>query len=140
MLRAPRHWKPDAPIVRETAHRSPDAVRIRSKAGIGQALAQCTRGGKAANGAWQASAGWSAARAGRSAGRRAATLAPKRLVLPPHPDLAGGRAGVAHVLDVIDLVTALERVEIARQRAVAVEVQEAAFLGHEKAEILLGRE
>jgi hypothetical protein len=40
----------------------------------------------------------------------------------PDPNLAGGRAGVAHVLHVIDFVAPLERVEFARQQAVAVEV------------------
>ena len=43
-------------------------------------------------------------------------------------------AGVAGVLDVVDLVAALEIVEVARQHRIAVEIQEAAFLGEEEAE------
>ena len=54
--------------------------------------------------------------------------------------LRGDRAGVAHVLDVMNLVAALEPIEVAGQQRVAVEVEQAAFLGHQEAEVLLGRD
>src|SRR4051812_47436668 len=50
--------------------------------------------------------------------------------------LAGDRAGVAGRLDVGDLLAPAQLVEIARQHAVAVEVEQPALLGHQETEVL----
>src|SRR6266702_4688342 len=63
---------------------------------------------------------------------------PPPLIFLLDAHLDGGRPGVADVLDVIDLVTLAQLLEIAGQHAVAVEVQQPAFLGQQEAEILLG--
>src|SRR5262245_6292445 len=57
-----------------------------------------------------------------------------------HPHLGRDRAGVADILVVMDFVAAREMVEVAGEHGVAVEVEQAALLGDEKAEILLGRD
>ena len=43
---------------------------------------------------------------------------------------------VAHALDVIDLFAQFQRIEIAGQQAVAVEIKLPAFLGQEEAEVI----
>src|SRR6516225_10677846 len=57
-----------------------------------------------------------------------------------HPHLGRDRAGVAHVLVVVDLLAALETVEVARQQGVAVEIEQATLLGQQESEILLRRD
>src|SRR5262245_46043624 len=55
-----------------------------------------------------------------------------------HAHLGRDRAGIAHALVVIDLISALEIIEVAGQQRVAVEVEQAALFGQQEAEILLG--
>src|SRR5499427_9579177 len=57
-----------------------------------------------------------------------------------HPHLGRDRAGVAHVLVVVDLLAALETVEVAGQQGVAVEIEQATLLGQQESEILLRRD
>src|SRR5262249_30556424 len=66
-------------------------------------------------------------------------MARAALVLRLGPDLTGRRAGVTQALDVIDLIAALEGIEVAGQQAVAVEIEKPALLGHEEPEILRRR-
>src|SRR5436190_20326805 len=56
-----------------------------------------------------------------------------------HPDLAGDRTGIAHLLHIEQLIAELKLVEIAGEHAVAMEIEEAALLVHEEAEVLLLR-
>src|SRR5262245_6802620 len=63
---------------------------------------------------------------------------PKALAL--HPHLGRDRAGVAHVLVVVDLVAAFEVVEVAGQQRVAVEVEQATLFGQQESEILFRRD
>src|SRR5262249_2298385 len=57
-----------------------------------------------------------------------------------HPHLGRDRAGVAHVLVVVDLLAALETVEVAGQQGVAVEIEQATLLGQQESELLLRRD
>src|SRR5262245_22817289 len=57
-----------------------------------------------------------------------------------HPHLGRDRAGVPHVLVVVDLVAALEVVEVAGQQRVTVEVEQATLFGQQESEILLRRD
>ena len=54
-----------------------------------------------------------------------------------HPHLGRDRAGVADVLVVVDLLAALETVEVAGQQRVAVEIEQASLFGEQESEILL---
>src|SRR6476661_6998990 len=75
---------------------------------------------------------------------RAAPIARRRLGVKSaalgDPYLGGDRPGVADVLDVTHFIAAVQMIELAAQQAVAVEVQQAAFLGHQEAEVLLRRQ
>src|SRR5262249_33671563 len=57
-----------------------------------------------------------------------------------HPHLGRDRAGVPHVLVVVDLVAALEVVEVAGQQRVTVEIEQATLFGQQESEILLRRD
>src|SRR5262245_1353458 len=54
------------------------------------------------------------------------------LTLFENTDLAGDRPGVAHVLNIGYFVATAQLVELAAQYAIAVEVDQPAFLGHQK--------
>src|SRR5262245_33363416 len=55
-----------------------------------------------------------------------------------HAHLGCDRAGVAHLVVVIDLVSGLETIEVAGQQRVAVEIKQAALFGEQESEIFLG--
>src|SRR6266487_4578229 len=61
-------------------------------------------------------------------------------VLALHAYLGRDRAGVAHVLVVMDVFSNLEIVEVSGQQRVAVEVEQAAFFRQQESEILLRRD
>src|SRR5262249_30090851 len=72
--------------------------------------------------------------------RRGSNLRALLRVSPLHAHLGCDRAGVAHVLVVIDLISKLEIVEVAGQQRVAVEVEQAALFREQESEIFLGRD
>jgi hypothetical protein len=61
------------------------------------------------------------------------------LALFENTDLAGGRPGVAHALNIGYFVSTTQLVELAAEYTVAVEIDQPAFLGHHIAEIFFGR-
>src|SRR4051812_36312884 len=66
-----------------------------------------------------------------------------RWAAPPgrfDPHLGGGRPGIAGGLHVRYVLALLERVEVAGQHAVTVEIEQAALRGQDKAKILVRRE
>src|SRR5262245_37546549 len=77
-------------------------------------------------------------RAAREAGSIEQLLRPRAFVL--HAHLGRDRAGVAYVLVIVDLLAALEVIEIAGQQRVTMEVEQSALLREQEPEILLGRD
>src|SRR5262245_12205259 len=77
-------------------------------------------------------------RAAREAGYIEKLLRPRAFAL--HAHLGRDRAGVAHVLVIVDLLAALEVIEIAGQQRVTMEVKQSALLREQESEILLGRD